>query len=118
MITYYYRIRAISGSTYSASSNEVSASTGADITPPTGSVVINGGAAVTNTATVILTLSATDSGSGVAAMQFSSDNLTWSTPEPYAATKGWTLTTGDGPKTVYGKFKDNAVIGPVQFIRI
>jgi hypothetical protein len=70
--------------------------------------VINGGAAVTNTAAVILTLSATDSGSGVAAMQFSNDNLTWSALEPYAATKGWTLTTGDGPKTVYGKFKDNA----------
>ena len=39
-------------------------------------------------------------------MQFSNDNVTYSTPEAYATTKAWTLTTGDGTKTVYVKFKD------------
>ena len=91
-MTYYYRVRAKSGSTYSSYTDEVSASTGADITPPTGSIVINSGAAFTNSTTVILTLSATDTGSGVASMQFSNDGATWSAPEPYATTKSWTLT--------------------------
>ncbi len=106
--TYYYRVRAKSGSTFSAYSNEVSASTSADITPPTGSVVINGGAAFTNSTTVTLTLSATDSGSGVASMQFSNNNTAWSTSETYTTSKSWTLTAGDGAKTVYAKFKDKA----------
>jgi alpha-tubulin suppressor-like RCC1 family protein len=79
-----------------------------DITPPTGSIVINNGAAFTNTTTVILTLSAADSGSGLSQMQFSNDGSTWSTPEAYATSKSWMLTNGDGTKTVYIKFKDNA----------
>ena len=107
-MTYYYRVRAKSGSTYSTYTDEVSASTGADITPPTGSVLINSGAAFTNSTTVTLTLSATDIASGVASMQFSNDNAAWLAPEPYATTKSWTLSTGDGAKTVYAKFKDNA----------
>ena len=40
-------------------------------------------------------------------MQFSNDGATWSSPEPYATTKSWTLEPGDGTKTVYVKFKDN-----------
>ena len=107
-LTYYYRVRAKAGSTYSAYTDEVSASTGADVTPPTGSVVINSGTAFTNSTTVTLTLSSTDIGSGVASMQFSNDNVAWSAPESYATTKSWTLSTGDGAKTVYAKFKDNA----------
>jgi hypothetical protein len=43
-------------------------------------------------------------------MQFSYDNITWSTPEAYASTKAWTLTSGDGTKTVYARFKNNADI--------
>ena len=41
-------------------------------------------------------------------MQFSNDNLTYSAPEAYATTKSWTLSTGDGLKSVYVKFKDAA----------
>ncbi|MCK9417800.1 MAG: hypothetical protein M0R70_00295 [Nitrospirae bacterium] len=77
-------------------------------TPPTGSIVINNGAAFTNTTNVTLTLSATDSDGSVTEMQFSNDGSTWSTPEPYATSKNWTLTTGDGIKTVFAIFKDNA----------
>ncbi|MCK9418061.1 MAG: hypothetical protein M0R70_01630 [Nitrospirae bacterium] len=77
-------------------------------TPPTGSIVINNGAVFTNTTAVTLTLSATDSDGSVTEMQFSNDGSTWSTPEPYATSKNWTLTTGDGTKTVFANFKDNA----------
>ena len=82
-----------------------------DKTPPTGTISINNGSAYTNTAAVTLTLSATDSGSGmgtVAQMQFSNNNSTWSTAEAYSITKSWTLAAGDGTKTVYVKFKDAA----------
>jgi hypothetical protein len=41
-------------------------------------------------------------------MQFSSDGTNFSPPETYTTTKAWTLTTGDGQKTVYVKFKDSA----------
>ncbi len=79
----------------------------ADITPPTGSVVINGGAAATNNAVVTLSLTATDFGSGVAQMQFSNDGSTWLTAEPYATSKSWTLSAGEGTKTVSARFMDN-----------
>ena len=77
-----------------------------DGTPPTGTLVINGGAAFTNSTSVSLTLSATDSGSGVTQMQFSNDDAAWSGSEDYAGSKSWTLTAGDGAKTVYVQYRD------------
>ena len=41
-------------------------------------------------------------------MQFKNETGVWSTAETYATTKSWTLTAGDGTKTVYVKYKDNA----------
>jgi len=44
-------------------------------------------------------------------VKFSNDvdnESNYSTPEPYSATKTWTLSSGDGTKTVYVKFKDAA----------
>jgi len=78
-----------------------------DTTPPSGSISINSGANYTNSITVTLSLSCTDA-SGCAHMQFSNDNAVWSTPEDYQASKTWTLSSGDGPKTVYVKFQDGA----------
>ncbi len=75
-------------------------------TPPTGSVLINGGAGTTTSQEVTLTLSAADSQSGVATMSFSNDNINWSEPEPYASTKAWTLSVGNGTKTVYVRYTD------------
>jgi hypothetical protein len=49
-----------------------------DNQPPTGSIVINNDATYTNTTSVVLTLYAVDAGTGVAYMQFSNDNVTWS----------------------------------------
>jgi hypothetical protein len=66
--------------------NHTIAANFADVTAPTGSIVINSGSALTNFMTVTLTLNATDSGSGVAQMQFSNDGQTWSAPEQYYPT--------------------------------
>lgn len=82
-----------------------------DATAPTGTIKINNNAPYTNSTIVTLNLSAADTGSGMgtgAQMQFSNDKTTWSTSEAYATTKSWTLTSGDGTKTVYVKFKDVA----------
>jgi manganese oxidase len=80
-----------------------------DTTGPTGSILINGGAATTTSAAATLTLSATDA-SGVAKMQFSKDGgVTWFPLEPYATTRNVTLTPpGPGTKTVAVRFTDTA----------
>jgi len=77
-----------------------------DSTPPTGTIEVNAGAAYTNSTGVTLALSCTDTGNGCAQTQFSNDNSNWSTPGDYITSMSWTLTSGDGPKTVYVKFKD------------
>ena len=79
-----------------------------DSTPPTGFLSINSGAASTNNAAVTLTLSCTDTATSCSRMRFSTDNVTYSAPEAYSATKAWTLVSGDGGKTVYVKFSDAA----------
>ena len=78
-----------------------------DITPPTGSVVINGGAGITASNQVMLSLAANDE-SGVFRMRFSNDGSVWSDPETYATTRGWFFTTGDGLKRVYVSYQDMA----------
>ncbi|MCX5695018.1 MAG: hypothetical protein NT014_07895 [Candidatus Omnitrophica bacterium] len=82
-----------------------------DTTAPQGTIKINNDNQYTNSTAVALNLSATDAESGMGAgaqMQFSNDNTTWSTPEAYTTSKNWTLSSGDGTKTVYAKFKDAA----------
>ena len=76
---------------------------------PSGTVVINNGAAATNGRNVTLTLSASDSSSGgsaVTQMRFSNNGTSYSAAETYAPTKAWTLTSGAGTKTVYVQFMD------------
>jgi len=81
-----------------------------DSTPPTGSIKINNDAQYTNSATVNLTCSAQDNsaGSGLYQVKFSGDNINWTAAEPFTTTKSWTLSSGDGAKTVYVKFSDKA----------
>lgn len=79
-----------------------------DLLPPTGSIVINGGAAIANSATVSLTLSATDNSGTVAQMQFSKDGVNFFVFEPYATTRTATLTAGQGVNTIYVRFRDRA----------
>jgi hypothetical protein len=84
-----------------------SGTSGPDTTPPSGSIAINDNAATTNSIAVKLTLSAFDA-SGVTQMRFSNDGTTFTTAEPFATTKDWTLSTGDGLKTVSVQFQDGA----------
>jgi len=89
-------------------STAVSSTLTLDTIAPTGSIVIAGGALYTNSTSVNLTLSGSDASSGVAQMSFSRDNSNWSTWETYSTSKSWTLTSGDGSKTVYVRYSDNA----------
>ena len=79
-----------------------------DETPPSGSILINENATYANLVSVTLTLSATDVVSSVAQMRFSNDNLAWSDWETFNSFRNWTLVSGDGSKTVYTQFRDNA----------
>ena len=76
--------------------------------PPAGSITINGGAAVTNRTQVTLGLSATDPDGDLATMSFSTDGRNWSPEEPYQTTRSFNLPAGDGPKTVYVRYRDRA----------
>ena len=63
---------------------------------PCPSVVINGGAAATNSRNSTLTLVASDALSGVTQMRFSNTGTSYSTAEAFAPTKAWTLSIGTG----------------------
>ena len=78
-----------------------------DTTPPTGTITVNGGAGTTTSPTVTLTLSCSDP-TGCSQMQFSNDNVNYTAPEAYGATKAWTLAPWDGNETVYVRIRDAA----------
>ena len=77
-----------------------------DVTAPTGTVSINGGATHTKAAAVTLAIAGVDD-RGVTSMCIS-NTATCTAWVAYATTKPWTLVTGDGPKTVYVLLKDAA----------
>src|SRR3990167_4471291 len=78
----------------------------ADTTPPSNtSVSISAGASTTSTLSVSLTLAATDATQMIISNDAGFAGASW---ETYATTKSWTLTSGDGVKTVYARFKDAA----------
>jgi hypothetical protein len=80
-----------------------------DKTPPSGSIIINGGSGSTNSTSVSLTITASDSLSGVSKVRFSNDNaLDSKSWENISPTKNWILSSGDGTKTVYYQIMDNA----------
>lgn len=81
-----------------------------DVTAPTGSILINNGAASTTTTAVTLKLAATDAGgSGVSSMRFRNrDTDPYGAWEPYLATKSWTLPSELGTRKVYVQFMDLA----------
>ncbi len=79
-----------------------------DTVPPTGTISISSGASSTDSPNVTLSISAADSGSGLSQMKFSNDNVNWSSPVTYSTSAAWTLTSGEGLKTVYVRFSDAA----------
>ncbi len=84
-----------------------SASITLDTALPSGTIKAN---SYTTSPQVTLNLQAQDysGGSGLNQMRFSNDNSAWTDSERYVSTKSWTLTSGDGSKTVYVKFSDVA----------
>jgi hypothetical protein len=86
-----------------------------DNTAPTATISINSAAAWTTSGIVTLTLTAADAiySLGSLQMQFSNDNVTWSTFETFAASKSWNMTSGYGgnatntsAKYVYYRVRD------------
>lgn len=47
-----------------------------------------------------------DDDTTVAEMRFSDDGSTWGSWEPFAGSKNWSLSSGDGQKTVYAQFRN------------
>lgn len=78
-----------------------------DTVAPTGSLIINSGAYNTSDRNVSLSISGSDSESGLYQMQFSSDNVSWTAWESFSTTKTYQVGT-DGEQKVYLKIKDTA----------
>ncbi|SCX82181.1 S-layer homology domain-containing protein [Alkaliphilus peptidifermentans] len=86
---------------------EISDSITLDTIPPAGTISINGGAVVTNNRDVTLNITGTDE-NGAVEIRFSNNNTTWSGWETLIPTKLWTMSDGDGLKTVYVELRDMA----------
>jgi len=74
------------------------------VAPQNLSVSINSGATYTTSTSVTLTLYA----EGAYGCRFRNENLAWSAWESYTTSKAWTLSSGDGTKTVYYQCNDTA----------
>jgi hypothetical protein len=85
-----------------------------DITRPTGSILIDGGATCTTSRSVTLTLSAEDPESDVVEMRFRNRGGDWSDWEPYSTSKSWTLSSGNGTKIVEVQFKNGAKLTAIS----
>ena len=99
-----YRVCARDGAGNTSTGATVTSFAAPEVAPPTGTVTIEGGAAVVGTKIVTLTLAATDP-SGVASMCVS-NGATCTAWQPYATTLAWALVSGSGAKTVSAWFKD------------
>ena len=77
-----------------------------DKTAPTGDITAS--IITTNPPTVTLALSATDPVSENIQMHFSNDNISWSNWELFSPIKTWNLLGGDGQKTVFVQFINDA----------
>ena len=79
-----------------------------DTSAPTGSISINGGADYTTSTSVTLSLTYSDATTSVTIGEYSNDMTNWLGWAAPVATKAWTLSSGDGTKTVYYKMWDAA----------
>ncbi|MEM2869840.1 MAG: fibronectin type III domain-containing protein [Thermoplasmata archaeon] len=87
------------------------------VSPVNLSVTINDGASYTTSPVITLSLRATDPApaSGTYAMRFSEDLSAWTDWEAFSTIRSFTLSPGDGTKTVYFMVRDKAgnEAGPV-----
>lgn len=80
-----------------------------DSTPPSGTVMINGGAVTTSNEVVSVAVPATDAGTGLSLVRLSnSADMSNSTTFVYTTPISWTLTAGLGDRTVYAEWRDAA----------
>jgi hypothetical protein len=93
-----YRVCAIDGAGNVAAGFVGTGTPRAELDPPTGTIIINGGAQYTKSTSATLTLTATDV-SGVAAMCLTTA-ATCTNFQPFAATKAFTLPVNNGTATV------------------
>lgn len=98
-----------------STTSEISTSIIFDTTPPTASVVLAGGAISTRQKSISVTMSASDSLSGIGAMRFSNNNIFWTSWLDFKFSNTWDITsptyggnTKNAKKTVYIQFKDKA----------
>ncbi len=75
---------------------------------PEGSISINDGAEYTGSSSVTLSLTAADTGSGLKECKYQNQGASKVTDAACPASKQWTLTTGDGTKTVLYEITDKA----------
>lgn len=79
-----------------------------DAAPPTGTVVINGGATATGTSAVSLAIAATDGTSGLKDVLISNNsNMSGASTFLYTTPISWSLVPGDGNRSVYVQWRDN-----------
>jgi hypothetical protein len=78
--------------------------------PSVSSFTINGGALSATSTTVNVAIQASDPGGRpLSVMEFSNDGgATWSSPQTFATSATWPLSSGDGPKTVQVRVRDAA----------
>jgi hypothetical protein len=80
-------------------------------------IIINNGAQFTNSTTVTLTLNASTFQPNIpstAEMCIKNNNQAETIWEPYSTSKNWTLTSGDGLKTVYFRIRLDSSSTPLQ----
>ena len=82
---------------------------GLDSPRPTGTIAFANGSGSTSSSTVTLHLSASVTGATVTQMRISNDGVFDTEPlEPYTSSKVWTLTSGDGTKSVFVRFRSSS----------
>jgi len=110
--TVYYQIKDNSGLVSSTYSDTIIF--GVDV--PTGSIVINEGDGYASSASVTLYLTYSDAVSGVSQVRYSNDGVwdteNWETPTP---TRAFSLSSGDGEKSVYYQVKNNAGLTSITY---
>ncbi|MBI4395960.1 MAG: DUF2341 domain-containing protein, partial [Elusimicrobia bacterium] len=79
-----------------------------DLDPPTGSIMINGGAGYTPSRSVTLNLTYSDSASGPYQLALRNEGGEWSPWEGVTPSKSWNLPSGEGMKTVEYQLQDAA----------
>jgi hypothetical protein len=99
--TVWYRVTDAAGNV-----TTVSDTIGLDTVNPTATIAVNSGAATTTSASVTLNVTSSDATSGVATTAASNDNVTYAPVSGSAP--AWTLTAGDGLKTVWYRVTDVA----------